>query len=285
MHPALFRLFAHAALLIGFTVSAASAGQAPAPTLAVADRNSTQSYPIAALLKHPAAREIDIADDSVYHRPMHYLAVPVAELLKGLALSADDYVEVKALDGFSVSIPGHLLTAPIGSATEAFLAIETPGRDWLALPDKKPAKTAGPFYVVWQVKAPATIGPEYWAYQVASLKVTDSPQRRWPALGISADAPAQSTLRHGLELFVSNCMACHRFNGAGEALLGPDLGSPMNPAHYFQRAALKTLIRKPSAVRTWPQAQMSGFDEATLGDADIDAVIDWLEYKARTSTP
>jgi mono/diheme cytochrome c family protein len=75
---------------------------------------------------------------------------------------------------------------------------------------------------------------------------------------------------------MSQCLPCHRLNGAGEGTLGPDLGQPMPAVAYFTDAGLKKLIRNPAAVRTWPQQQMPGADPATLTDADIDAVIAYL---------
>ena len=55
----------------------------------------------------------------------------------------------------------------------------------------------------------------------------------------------------------------------------------MNPVEYFQPAALKKLLRNPSSVRTWPEQKMPAFDEASLSDADIDAIVAWLAYKNR----
>jgi hypothetical protein len=52
---------------------------------------------------------------------------------------------------------------------------------------------------------------------------------------------------------------------------------------YFTEAGLRALIRNPAGVRTWPGQQMPGFDVATLGDSDIDAVIAYLRYPAARS--
>ena len=37
-------------------------------------------------------------------------------------------------------------------------------------------------------------------------------------------------------------------------------------------------IRNPAAVRSWPAQQMPAFDPATLGDAEVDAIIAYLRY-------
>ena len=117
--------------------------------------------------------------------------------------------------------------------------------------------------------------------RLAALAVTDSPLKRWPGLAVGADVPAGDPIRTGLDRFVSVCMACHRFNGAGEGEQGPDLGRPMNVTQYFQIPALKKLIRDPASVRRWPEQKMPGFDQAALSDSDLDAIVDWLAYKAR----
>ena len=69
--------------------------------------------------------------------------------------------------------------------------------------------------------------------------------------------------------------------GAGAADVGPDLGQPMNPIQYLTAKGLRSLIRDPKAVRTWPQQQMPGFDETMIRDADLDALIAYLAHMAR----
>jgi mono/diheme cytochrome c family protein len=118
--------------------------------------------------------------------------------------------------------------------------------------------------------------------QVASLTGVQSPAHRWPQMavddGMAADAPA----RRGQAVFTTQCMPCHRMKGAGAADVGPDLGEPMNPTHYMSPLGLRSLIRNPKAVRTWPQQQMPAFDAAMLSDADLDAVIAYLGHMAQT---
>ncbi len=70
-------------------------------------------------------------------------------------------------------------------------------------------------------------------------------------------------------------------DGEGEGEQGPDLGRPMNAVDYFQLPALRKLLRDPASVRTWPEHTMPAFAPATLSDGDIDAIVDWLAYKAR----
>jgi mono/diheme cytochrome c family protein len=265
--------------LAAVALAAPVAAQTQTPTLTLADRGRSSGLTRDALLARPDAREITIAHDPVYGRAMSYRAVPARDLLQGLAVGADDYVQARATDDFSVSIPARLLTAPAGSDVEAFVAIE-PAAPWPALPGGKQG-TAGPFYIVWQAKKGTDLSGEYWAYHLAALTVVDSPVTRWPQLAVGAELPAADPVRRGLDRFVAVCMACHRFDGAGEGTMGPDLARPMNPTEWFQPAALRKFIRDPKSVRDWPGANMAAMSEDSVSDADIEAIVDWLAYKAR----
>lgn len=236
-----------------------------------------RTYTRSALLASPARTTITIAPDPVYGRTMRYEAVPIALLLKETVLGPEDHVQVRAVDGFSVSIPVRLLR---GDDPQAFLAIEPPDAPWPVLPVETQTTSAGPFYLVWAKTRPGLVGSEYWAYRVAMLSVVKSPTARWPQLAVATGVPETSPIRRGLERFVEICMACHRFDGAGEAEMGPDLARPMNPVAYFQPAALKSYLRDPGALRTWPERRMPAFDKADLSDEDIGAIIAWLAYKA-----
>jgi len=224
-------------------------------------------------------RSITVSDP-VYRRPMTYRAIPLPELLKGTGIGADDYLQARAIDNFSVSIPGSLATAT-STQIEGFLAVETPAAPWPPIPGKPDKASAGPFYIVWRLVPPARVSSEYWAYRLAALTAVDSPARRWPQLGVGADLPADDFVRRGLDRFVAVCLACHRFKGAGEASQGPDLGTPMNPVDYFRPNALRRLLRTPDQVRTWPERKMPAFTVEMLSDADLDAILAWLAYKAR----
>ena len=68
--------------------------------------------------------------------------------------------------------------------------------------------------------------------------------------------------------------------GAGAAEVGPDLGQPMNPTQYFTPKGLRSLIRNPKSVRTWPQQLMPAFDETMLHEADLDALMAYLAHMA-----
>jgi mono/diheme cytochrome c family protein len=263
--------------LLGLALAASAQGQ----TLTLADRAKKTALSRDALLARPDAQDVTIGRDPVYGRTMTYRAVPAAALLKELAVGADDYVQARATDDFSVSIPARLLAAPPGGPVEAFVAIETADAPWPTLPGAAKKGSAGPFYIVWRASTPAGLSGEYWAYHLAALTVGDSPFARWPQLQVAAEVPATNPVRHGLDRFVAVCMACHRFDGAGEGTMGPDLARPLNPVDWFQPAALRKFIRDPKSVRDWPDAKMPASSPESLSDGDIDAIVAWLQYKAR----
>lgn len=276
---AVARLLAPALLGAAAWLAALSVA-AQSPTLTIDGRESSRAFTQKALLAHPSVRSVTVADP-VYRRTMTYRAIPLTALLKGIPIAADDYVQARAIDNFSVSIPGRLAASADIAQVEAFVAIDEPSAPWPAIPGKQDKESAGPFYIIWQRAPSMTVSTEYWAYRLATLAVTDSPLKRWPGLAVGPDVPANDRIRAGLEGFVAVCMACHRFNGEGEGDQGPDLGRPMNVTEYFQIPALKKLIRNPQSVRQWPDQKMPPIDHSALSDSDLDAIVDWLAYKAR----
>ena len=264
-------------LALGLVLCVVAALPARAQELALAGRTTKLVESRAALLASPEVRALDVVDP-VYGRTMTYRAIPMATLLRRLDVTVDDYVQARATDDFSVAIPAHLLAFADPGRLEAFLAIEDPAAPWPPIPGK--SYGAGPFAIVWKLAPSVTVSSEYWAYRLAGLGVTDSPVRRWPVLGVGSEVPADSPVRAGLDAFVAACMACHRFEGAGEGTQGPDLGQPTNPVDVFRPAALRQLIRDPASVRHWPGQKMPGFTRESLSDADLDGIIAWLTYKA-----
>ncbi|MCO7596055.1 MULTISPECIES: cytochrome c [Pseudomonas] len=228
----------------------------------------------AELLAHPQARDISIAQDVSYKRPMHYRAVPLAALLDGVG--AGDHLQAVALDGFAAEMPaGPLLqTGP----ARAWLAIEDPARPWPALGPGKPS--AGPFYLVWTDPQASGIRPEQWPFQITTIRRLASVQERFPALLPDAGLPADDPVRRGFALFQQNCLACHRLNGAGDAQFGPDLNVPYNPTEYFQPGFLRRYIRDPQSLRQWPQGRMPGFAQSVLSDQALNDLIAYLAHMA-----
>jgi mono/diheme cytochrome c family protein len=268
-----------AVLLLVLAIVCGTIQPGQAQTLALSDRGAARTLDARALLARPDLVQLTIADP-VYGRSMTYRAVPAAGLLTQSRVGPQDYVQVRAIDNFSIGVPARLLANTDPALPQAFLAIETPAASWPPLPNHADRKSAGPFYLVWRLPPGSSVSSEYWVYRVGALMVTDGPLKRWPGLGVAADVPANDPIRTGLDRYVELCIACHRFKGQGEGTQGPDLGQPMNPVQYFQTAALKKLVRDPASVRRWPDMRMPGFDAGRLSEHDLDSIIAWLAYKA-----
>jgi mono/diheme cytochrome c family protein len=94
------------------------------------------------------------------------------------------------------------------------------------------------------------------AVYLGKLTAVQSPELRWPQLKVSAALPVNAPAGLGEDVFVTQCLPCHRLNGGGESEIGPDLGQPMAATDYMTEAGISALVRDPKSVRTWPQQQM-----------------------------
>lgn len=259
-------LFAIVLIGSGFPLRAAE--------LAIDLGHGVTRWTTASLLARADARTITVFDDVAFKRSRHYRAVPLVNLLSGIV--AGDHLQFVAADGFAAEIPAALILNHRGST--AWLAIEDPQRPWPTLPGGH--GRAGPFYVVWTRPRAAGVEPEQWPYQLTTIRRRDSVVARFPAILPDPATPADSAVRRGLAVFQRSCFACHTLNGAGDARLGPDLNVPYNPTEYLRADLLRGYIRNPKSLRHWPQAKMPGFDRQTLSDADLDALLAYLQHMA-----
>ncbi|MBY8603670.1 cytochrome c [Burkholderia arboris] len=231
------------------------------------------------LLARPDAADIHVPRDIAYGRPMTFRAVPFAALLGDTPLPADGVLETRAADGFAAQLPMDLVRRQAPSRAVPWLAIEDPARPWPKLPGKQ--VSAGPFYLVWLGPDASSVRGEQWPYQIVRITIESSPLARWPSLAVDAALPANDPARAGQRLFVTQCLACHRLDGAGSSHAGPDLNSPMNPVDYFQPAALRRYIRNPASVRDWPGRSMPAFPPDQLSDRELDQIVAYLAYMAK----
>lgn len=238
---------------------------------------ASRNWQSAELLEHPQARQIEIADDVSYKRPMSYRAVPLAALLTGV--QPGDHLQAIALDGFAAELPAALLLAQNGA--QAWLAVEDPAHPWPPLAAGK--ASAGPFYLVWRNPEASQVGPEQWPYQVAAIRKLAPVAERYPALLPAADA--DSAIQAGFALYQKHCMACHRLNAAGDSAFGPDLNIPHNPTEYFAEGFLAAYIRDPQSLRRWPQGKMPGFSAEVLSDAELLQLLGYLQHMAARKQP
>ncbi|WP_175853699.1 c-type cytochrome [Burkholderia cepacia] len=231
------------------------------------------------LLARPDATDIRVPRDIAYGRPMTFRAVPFAALLGDTPLPADGVLETRAADGFAAQLPLDLVRRRAPAGAVPWLAIEDPAHPWPKLPGKQ--VSAGPFYLVWLGPDAASVRGEQWPYQIVRVTIESSPLARWPSLAVDAALPADDPARAGQHLFVTQCLACHRLDGAGSSHAGPDLNTPMNPVDYFQPAALRRYIRNPASVRDWPGRVMPTFPPDQLSDRELEQIVAYLAYMAR----
>jgi mono/diheme cytochrome c family protein len=255
---------------------AAQACHAQTTGLSVTLDGRTFHFSAEELLANPAVRSVEIPRDPAYQRPMRYRAIPLTTLVAGLSKDSVDTIEARASDGFVAQISWKLLDDAAREGSVAWIAIEDPANPWPNLAGK--SATAGPYYLVWEHPERAKITAEQWPYEIVSLTGVFDPLQRWPRLSLDGRVSADDPSRRGQAVFVVQCLPCHRLFGAGAADMGPDLGLPMAATTYLTIAGLKALLRNAAAVRHWPQQQMPSFDKATLPDADIDAVIAYLQH-------
>jgi mono/diheme cytochrome c family protein len=257
--------------------------RAAQPTLAVGGDGRSQEYGASALLERPDAVSITVQDDVSYRRAMTYRAVPLLALLQGASADRFDTLEARATDGFVAQIPLELVTQGAKGGAVAYLAVEDPTHPWPVLPNQK--ASAGPFYLVWDHPQRSNVRVEQWPYALASITLAHSPLHRWPQLALPASHSADAAAQSGQKVFVTFCLPCHRLNGAGEGKVGPDLARPMNVTRYLTGAGLRAIVRDPTAVRTWPEQRMTGFDRKRLPDADLEALVAYLQAMADTPGP
>ncbi|MGS0891503.1 c-type cytochrome [Burkholderia stagnalis] len=272
------RLFSLLLLTVCLIAQRASA-QTP---LELATGGTPRTFTPQALLARADATTIQVPRDIAYGKPMTFRAVPFADLLGDAPQPADGVLETRAADGFAAQLPLDLARRRAPADAVAWLAVEDPAHPWPALPGKR--VSAGPFYLVWIGPEASSVRGEQWPYQIVRITIESSPVARWPSLAVDPALSANDPARLGQHLFVTQCLACHRLNGAGSSHAGPDLNEPMNPVDYFQPAALRRYIRNPASVRDWPGRSMPAFPPDQLSDREIDRIVAYLTYMARRKT-
>lgn len=263
-----------AALLLGTPRGAIAAD----PELRVAFGDEVRRFDAATLLARPDARTITVPDDVAYRREMRFRAVPLLALLDGLPLEGADTLETRATDGFVSQLPMSLVLRAKSGGSVPWLAIEDPGAPWPPLPGK--SDSAGPFYVVWLDPGRSHVRQEQWPYALAALTEVEAPARRWPQIAVDLGLGPNAAARHGQEVYIVQCLPCHRMRGGGEGDMGPDLALPQSPTEYMTRAGLVAQIRDPKSLRRWPDQKMPGFSEAALPAKEVDALIAYLRHMA-----
>jgi mono/diheme cytochrome c family protein len=266
-----------AALLLGLYAVKARAEPAP-PLLTITAGAVTRQFTAAELLSRPDLAGLQIPPNVDYKVSLSVQAVPLLDLLAAFPLEGFDRLEASATDGFVAQIPLALIKAGNSGGSVAWIAIEDSNHPWPKLPGKD--TSAGPFYLIWQYPERSRVSNEQWPYMLEQLTAVQSPEHRWPQLKVDAALPADAPARRGEDVFVTQCLPCHRLNRGGASEIGPDLGQPMAATDYMTEAGIRALVRDPKSVRIWPQQQMPAFPQTVLPDTDLNALIAYLRQIA-----
>lgn len=147
--------------------------------------------------------------DPTYRQAMSYRPLPLAKLLRGLPLKADEVIEASQPTASSRCC---LLTSSLASTT--LLRFPTsPSSQWtsLGLLSRARPSALSPSTSSGSIRRrPAYAASS--AYAVASVRSAEPPARRWPALAIDEALPA---VRTGQSLF-HRAVVGHTLNGARE---------------------------------------------------------------------
>jgi mono/diheme cytochrome c family protein len=278
--PILLMVAAFLLSLVVLTDAHSAAGPVANPTLIITNGANEQRFTLDQLLQRPDVTILSVTGD-VYHHAVTYRAVPLLAILGDRTDPRFDTIETEARDGFVSQLPLSLIHGGTNGGAVAYLAIEDPAHPWPLLPQQ--SNTAGPFYLIWEHPERSAVTREQWPYQVSRLTFVESPVHRWPQLALPAAIAAHDPARRGQDIFVVQCLPCHRLNGGGGSNTGPDLGRPMNPTQYLTEAGLRAIVRNPKAVRTWPAQQMIGFSKTIMSDDDLDALVAYLRAMALAS--
>lgn len=244
--------------------------------LRVAFGDKVHNFDAATLLARPDARDITVPNDVAYRREMKFRAVPLLALLEGFPLEGADTLETRATDGFVSQLPVSLVLKAKSGGSVPWVAIEDPAAPWPQLPGK--SETAGPFYIVWLDPERSHVRQEQWPYALAAVTEVEAPARRWPQIAVDPGLGPNAAARHGQEVYIVQCLPCHRMRGGGEGDMGPDLALKRSPTEYMTRAGLVAQIRDPKSLRSWPDQKMPGFSEAALPAVEVDAIIAYLRH-------
>ena len=266
-------------LASAFAADARAAGAAD-PQLTFQADNQQITFKRSELMKRPDIETLSIPNDPTYPgRTMTYKAVRVTALFDRLKIADDAVVQFRCLDGFSAPITKERLLNKLPAKSLAYIAIEEPDKPWPAV--KAGGPSAGPFYLIWLKPEASFIGPEEWPFQLVAFEVKGTLETLYPNIFPDSKLEPTSAARQGFAVFTKNCFACHTLNRAGAGEVGPDLNVPMNPTEYFQKAALRKLVRDPQSLRHFPRSRMSAFPKAILSEQELDQLIAYLEHMAK----
>jgi hypothetical protein len=223
-------------LIAACLVLSSAAALAAEPTLQVDVGGEKRSFTRDAVLAMPEATTIAVANDTTYHGPMTYRAVPVATLLAGLKFPPDSVLEAVAVDGFVAQLPLDLVLNTDPSKPSP----GSPSSPKTNLGPISPGRMSPQGRSTWvdggrrSTRSAASNGPT----RPRSSRASRHPPRAGRSLRLIRACPATDPVGAGQALFGVQCLPCHKLNGIGAADVGPDLNRPMNPTEYTRPKGL-----------------------------------------------
>ena len=213
---------------------------------------------------------------------MTFTAIKFAALLKNLEFNLDATIEFIAMDGFTAPLDPSLLLNTSIKKSIAYLAIEDPENKWPV--HRSGEGTAGPFYLFWTNPELSDIGREEWPYKFNQVVIKEPFETLYPELVPDRSISSYQALEAGFDVYVKNCIACHKLDQVGPGSMGPDLNFPMSPLDYFKDGILRKFIRNPQSIRENPKTPMGGFSRELISDEEMDQLLAYLDHMAYRDT-
>lgn len=140
--------------------------------------------------------------------------------------------------------------------------------------DMKALKNQGPFYPIF-IPDPKLPEDELWQPPFCVNKVEFAKSKTDRSKASPQGLPEDHPVMKGSLQFEQRCAACHSINGIGGSV-GPELNRPLSVVEYWDREALRQLMKDPSKVRA--NSKMPAF---YLQDEMIDEILAYLDWMAR----
>lgn len=210
--------------------------------------------------------------DPYYQRTKTFRAVPIASLLPAAfgataaALQKLDFV-LRARDGYAVPFTGARLFEKGGYIAVA--DVEVPG--WEPIGEQR--ANPGPFYLVWSEPSQRSFETYPRPWQLATVEI--APFAVTYPHTVPTGLPANAPARHGAEIFMRECIACHAINREG-GRVGPDLNVPHSIVEYRPRPQIRAYIKDP---RTFRYSNMPAHPDFT--NADLDSLLAYFEAMSK----
>lgn len=140
--------------------------------------------------------------------------------------------------------------------------------------DMKALKDQGPFYPIF-IPDPQLPAEDHWNPPFCVNKVEFARTKTDRSKASPEDLPEEHPVMKGSRQFEQRCAVCHSINGIG-GVVGPELNRPLSVVEYWDREALRQLMKDPSQVRA--NSKMPAFH---LKDDMIDEILAYLEWMAQ----